>query len=366
MRMRSIGLVLVLLSLATHCLGEEWRLALPGWRYEFPRDHHTHEGFKTEWWYFTGNLRGKDGAEFGYQLTFFRQGIRPDAPEDARSPFVVRDIALAHFAISDLKTGRYHHRQKLLRADGSEAGFSAGNRLAWTRGWWLELRGDGRFALHADDNDFALQLELLSEKPPVFHGSDGISRKAEGEGRASHYYSFTRLRTTGTLTLDGREQAVEGWSWYDHEWATNQLAATQTGWDWFSLQFEDGTDLMLFQIRTTGGGRDPYSSGTWVERDGTTRPIKNSDFELTAAEWWRSRETGGEYPIAWNISIPKLQLDLHVRARQPAQEFVAEPISYWEGAVEAKGTRDGQPVAARGYLEMTGYAGEVVGMQASD
>ncbi|MFM8231389.1 MAG: lipocalin-like domain-containing protein, partial [Chthoniobacterales bacterium] len=209
-----------------------WRLALPGWRFEFPRDHHAHPDFKTEWWYLTGNLEAKDGRKFGYHLTFFRQGIRRG--EKAQTRFAVDDIKLAHFAITDIDGKKFRHAQKVSRGSFGEAGFSDGERIAWIDDWQLRLLGEGKFRIEAKEKDFALALDLQERKPAVIHGEGGVSQKAAGEGRASHYYSFTRLQTTGTVTLAGEEIAVRGWSWFDQEWASNQLTEEQTGWDWFS------------------------------------------------------------------------------------------------------------------------------------
>lgn len=341
--------------------GEPWRLALPGWRYEFPRDHHAHPDFKTEWWYFTGNLESEDGRRFGFQLTFFRQGVRRGPAE---SRFAVRDIKLAHFAVSELDAGRFRHAQKVSRGSFGEAGFSDGDRIAWIDDWEVAVTGEGKFRLSARDKDFALGLDLSAAKPPVFHGENGVSQKAAGEGRASHYYSFTRLEAAGALELDGRRIPVRGLAWFDQEWATNQLTEEQKGWDWFSLQLDNGCDLMLFQIRLKDGGRDPFSHGTWVDANGKTTAIKNEDFELLPGRVWRSDETGGEYPVDWRIRIPKLGVDLAIAAALDGQELVLRPISYWEGSMKAKGVAGGQSVAGRGYLEMTGYAGGLVGLQA--
>ncbi|MFZ9933218.1 MAG: lipocalin-like domain-containing protein [Chthoniobacterales bacterium] len=338
-----------------------WQAALPGWRYEFPRDHHAHPGFKTEWWYLTGNLESDDGRRFGFQLTFFRQGVRRGA---AGSRFAVEDIKLAHFAVTDIENGRFHHAQKVSRGAFGEAGFSDGDRLAWIDEWELVTLGEGRFRIAAREKEFALALDLAAGKPPVFHGEDGVSQKSAGEGRASHYYSFTRLEARGTLELQGRAMAVRGLAWFDQEWATNQLAADQSGWDWFSLQFEDGGELMLFQIRSKGGGCDPFSHGTWIDAEGCATPVQAGDFELKPGRLWQSAETGGAYPVEWQVRIPKLGLDVAVAAAVDAQELVLRPISYWEGSVVARGTREGTATAARGYLEMTGYAGGLVGLQA--
>lgn len=339
---------------------QEWRLSLPGWRYEFPRDHGSHPEFKTEWWYFTGNLRTAAGREFGYQLTFFRQGIIPPAERrPGGSRFITGDLSFAHFAISDLQREKFFFGQVLSRGAFGEAGFNDGARLAWIEDSSLTLRPDGSFHLVGRDAEKSLDLTLRSAKPPVFHGADGVSQKADGPGRASHYYSLTRLEATGTITLDGAEFAVTGLSWFDQEWATNQLAAHQVGWDWFSLQFTDGTELMLFQLRTKDGGRDKWSGGTWVAADGTTTRVGNDEFTLEPLEMWKSPGSGGEYPVRWRVRIPKHGVDLEVKARMKDQELRLDPISYWEGSIAATGTHTGT-----GYLEMTGYAGRIVGLQA--
>jgi predicted secreted hydrolase len=360
-----ISVALLALSAVAPAAEEpDWALALPGWKYEFPRDHFAHPDFKTEWWYFTGNLTAEDGREFGFQLTFFRQGTRRG--DDAVTRFAVDDIKLAHFAVTDIGEGKFRYAQKVSRGAFGEAGFSDGERIAWIDDWSLQLTGPGKFRLEAKDAEFALALDLNSTKEPVFHGENGVSQKSAGEGRASHYYSLARLAAEGTLTLDGREIPVKGWSWFDQEWATNQLTENQTGWDWLSLQFEDNTELMLFQIRLKDGGRDPFSHGTWIDAEGNATPVKNEDFELVPGRVWTSNETGGDYPVEWKLRIPKLELELDVSAAMDAQELVLRPISYWEGSVRGRGMRGSQEVFGRGYLEMTGYAGGLVGLQAPE
>ena len=359
----SAGLIL-LSVLVAGAQEPPWALSLPGWKYEFPRDHFAHPDFKTEWWYFTGNLTAEDGRELGFQLTFFRQGVRRG--DDAETRFAVDDIKLAHFALTDLSAGEFRFAQKVSRGSFGEAGFSDGERIAWIDGWTLRLTGPGRFRLEAEDKDFALALDLTAAKEPVFHGENGVSQKSAGEGRASHYYSLTRLAAKGTVTIGGGQMAVRGWSWFDQEWATNQLTENQTGWDWLSLQFEDNTELMLFQIRLKDGGRDVHSHGTWIDQKGKSTPVKNADFELVPGRTWRSPDTGGIYPVEWRLRVAKLGLELDLAAALDGQELVLRPIAYWEGAVRAAGTRNGQPVRGRGYLEMTGYAGGLVGLQAPD
>ncbi len=340
----------------------DWRTALPGWQYEFPRDHRIHPEFKTEWWYFTGALADEKGRRYGYQLTFFRQGLRSPSSAAATSRFVVADLKFAHFAVSDIAGQRFRFAQRIGRGAFGEAGFGAGEKLAWIEEWALDLQPDGSFALRAKDGDAALELRLTCKKAWVVHGENGVSQKAEGAGRASHYYSATRLAANGTLTLSGKKLQVTGESWLDREWASNQLTAEQVGWNWFSLQLNDGTELMLYQMRTRGGGLDPNSSGTFVTRDGTTQHLRRDDYTLTPLREWKSPQTGGSYPVAWKLTVPKLGLELRIDTPLDAQELALQPVAYWEGLIEAKGKRGSAAVRAHGYMELTGYAGALVGL----
>ncbi|MDQ3625359.1 MAG: carotenoid 1,2-hydratase, partial [Verrucomicrobiota bacterium] len=317
---------------------QEWRAAEPGWKYEFPRDHRSHPEFKTEWWYFTGNLWDAGGRRFGYQVTFFRQGVRPPGVSmPARSRFVVDTFKFAHFALTDVAAKRFHHQQRITRGAFGEAGFAttpeggANQRLAWIDEWKLEGIEPGGFRLFASDQGREVSLELHPAKTWAVHGINGISQKAEGAGRASHYYSATRLKTRGRVTIGGRTMDVTGESWFDHEWATNQLTKEQAGWNWFSLQLDDGTELMLYQMRLRAGGVDPHSSGSFIARDGTVQHLRREDYRLTVHETWLSPESGGRYPIAWEIEVPALQLRLRLSTPVRAQELVFASLAYWEG-----------------------------------
>lgn len=344
-------------------LAADWRSALPGWQYEFPRDHRIHPEFKTEWWYFTGHLADESGHRFGYQITFFRQGLRPaSARTGETSRFVVDDLKFAHFAVSDIAGQRFHCEQKIGRGAFGEAGFGADGQLAWLENWALDLQADGTFALRAKGANASLDLHLTSKKPWVIHGENGVSQKAEGEGRASHYFSGTRVTTDGTLFIGGKNLRVTGESWLDREWATNQLTPEQVGWNWFSLQLGDGSELMLYQMRTRGGGLDPHSSGTFIACDGSVQHLRREDYQLMPLREWKSAQTGGRYPIAWQLAVPKLGLQLRIDTPLAAQELVLQPIAYWEGLIDVAGTRAGAPVRGSGYMELTGYAGALVGL----
>jgi len=364
MRFCAVGFIFLWCCLIARAEEPAWKVSLPGWEYAFPRDHGSHPDFQTEWWYFTGNVTADDGSEFGYQLTFFRQGVIPPSVTIPQSEFVVRDVKFAHFAVSEISRSKFHHFQRLSRGSFGEAGFDDATRLTWIRDWTCELAGDNGFLLKAAEKGVQIELLLEGEKPPVFHGKDGISQKAAGEGRASHYYSLTRLKTKGTIAIEGKTYRVHGLSWFDHEWATNQLTADQVGWDWFSIQLNDGSELMLFQIRTKAGERDAFSSGTFVYPDGSARAIPDTDFTALPTAWWKSEKSGGNYPIEWKLFVPSLDLALTLRARFNEQELDAAPFAYWEGAIGVTGSRGAAQVAGKGYLEMTGYAGRIVGLQA--
>jgi predicted secreted hydrolase len=335
-----------------------FRLALPGYHYEFPRDHFNHPEYQTEWWYYTGNLHAADGRRFGFELTFFRQGV--DRAEKPSSIWDVGDIWMAHLALSDIDGHHFFHTQRLNRSGPGLAGADLSQTRVWNGNWQAQWK-DNSQELRAVADQFSVELSLKSEKAPVIHGQDGVSQKAEGAGRASHYISLTRLDTRGTVTLEGKQFSVEGLSWMDHEFFTHQLEPGQAGWDWFSLQLDDGSEIMLFQIRRTDGLRDRFSAGTFIDRSGRTTHLSMNDFSLTPGEIWTSPETGGRYPIHWTIRVPRLGFESQVTTPLPQQELAekneASP-AYWEGAIRVTGMVKSKPVQGVGYLEMTGYAGK--------
>jgi len=180
-------------------------LAEPDYRYEFPRDHGSHDRYRTEWWYYTGNLTSKDGRPFGYQLTFFRRAMPPDQVKTLPSKWSITQLYFAHFAVTDLSNNQFHFAEKISRAALGKAGAETGRLNVWIDLWRAESpTGSDHHLLTAEDGEFAIQLDLSPEKPLVLHGTDGISRKGEAAGQASHYYSFTRIDTKGRLTI-GKE-----------------------------------------------------------------------------------------------------------------------------------------------------------------
>ena len=337
-------------------LAAQYRTALPGYRYEFPRDHFNHPDFQTEWWYYTGNLKSAEGHRFGFELTFFRQAVSRDPAKVAA--WELQDLYVAHLALSDLDSGKFYHSERTNRAGPGIAAASESSGRIWNGNWQIQWQGSDQ-KLNAIDPRFQLHLMLHPEKPPVIHGENGVSQKAEGPGRASHYISLTRLAASGVIELGNKKFEVAGASWMDHEFFTHQLDSNQTGWDWLSLQLEDRTELMLFNIRHTDGSIDPYSAGTYVDANGKTTHLRSSDFTLKpAGEKWTSTLTGAAYPVHWKIAILKLGLEMEAKTLLASQELTGNSRiapNYWEGAIVFTGQQNSQPIGGTGYLEMTGY-----------
>jgi putative ABC transport system permease protein len=347
-------LLLLAVPLSAQEDADGWAAAEAGHRFEFPRDHGSHPQHKIEWWYFTGNLDTAAGHRLGYQLTFFRIGTV--AQPEVVSSWALRDVWMAHLAVTDVEGRVYHHADRLNRAGPGLAG--ATPERVWNEDWDCRFGEDG-MTLRARDRAFGLELELSPEKAPVLHGIGGYSQKGVTPGNASQYYSLTRLRTRGLVEIEGERHEVTGASWMDHEFGSSFLEKGTAGWDWFSAQFDDGSELMLFQLRSVKGGATTGSAGTFIAADGSVRPLEAGDFQLTPGRVWTS-PSGAAYPIAWRLEVPGLGLQLDSVAVLPQQEFQASGapgLSYWEGAVDYRGAVGERPLTGRGYLEMTGYRG---------
>ena len=337
-----------------------WKQATAGYVFAFPRDHASHPDYKIEWWYYTGNLKAADGRRFGYQVTFFRVGVDHTPANPSR--WAIRDLFMTHLAVSDASGKRYRFSEKLSRGGPGLAGARADRYQAWNDDWTATLNARGQHVLKAPGHEAGIDLVLDEGKPPIINGLNGISQKGAQAGNASHYYSVTRMPTSGTLTIDGERVAVSGDSWMDHEFGTSFLEPGQRGWDWLSIQLSDGRELMLYQLRGTNGGRDPRSSGTIVDRAGRSMHLANSDFTLTPGRRRFTSPNGAEYPIEWTVGIPSQRLELTVTTPLDDQELSlvrSTGIAYWEGMIDVAGKTGSGPVTGSGYLEMTGYHGSL-------
>ncbi|GJL58788.1 MAG: carotenoid 1,2-hydratase [Nitrospirales bacterium] len=339
----------------------EFAPARPGYVYAFPRDHGSHEQFQTEWWYFTGHLSSTNGRRFGYELTFFRRGI--DSPDAWSNPSVwaMRHLYFAHFALTDEANAQFRFAEKLSRAGINKAGAEVDRLHVWIDRWLLKaVAPDHRqFHLQAQAEGFSIDLTLEPSKPPVIHGTDGVSRKGKEPEAASHYYSMTRLRTTGSVVVEGEPLAVNGISWMDHEFGSADLSEGLVGWDWFSLQLQNGYDIMAYGLRRADGTFDPASSGTLVRPDGSSTSLSLQAIDVSVQGHWTSPVSGARYPHLWTLSIPSEKVELNISPRMANQELVTRrstAVTYWEGAVDVTGLWKGENIQGQGYVELTGYA----------
>jgi predicted secreted hydrolase len=320
----------------------------------FPADHGAHPDFRTEWWYYTGNLSTAAGRRVGFQLTFFRIALAPDSVVRA-SAWATRQLYVGHFAISDIAGGRFHAFSRSSREALDLAGASASPFRVWLDDWSAE--GDGPSArLRASEGDVAIDLEVSAAKPVVAQGDRGLSRKGPEPGNASFYYSFTRMPARGVVRLGRETLEVTGEAWMDREWSTSALGSGVQGWDWFALQLDDGRELMFYLLRRRDGTIDPFSAGTLVAADGTTRVLEPGDVRIETLAHWRSPRSGVRYPARWRVSVPSADLRLEIEPRLADQELIVG-TRYWEGAVAVAGTAvAGRPIAGQGYVELVGYA----------
>ena len=323
--------------------------AIEARQFRFPADHGPHPEYRNEWWYVTGNLDGDSGRRFGFELTVFRFALAP-SPPGGSSAWRSNQVYIAHLALTDAEDERFLVDQRYARGALGLAGAGADPFRVWIGDWSIAAEpGTERWRLDAAGEDFGLALELIAEKPPVLNGDAGLSQKSDTPGNASYYYSMTRLSTRGSVEVNGRRFDVSGLSWLDREWSSSALDAGQQGWDWFALQFDDGSDLMFYNIRRAGGGADPNSAGTFVRADGTPWHLDPDDVEITVTDTWDS-PLGGRYPARWSVEVA-----LDVRPVMADQEL-STTVRYWEGAVDVSGTRSGRAIHGRGYVELTGYA----------
>ena len=330
-------------------------------QFSFPADHVSHPDFRNEWWYVTGNLKSDTGQHFGYQVTFFRNAISPQQPETS-SAWATNQIWMAHVALTDIASGQHYHDQRLARGAAGMAGQSNAPFKVWLEDWQLVggAAGDFPWTIQVEAEAFSLDLQIKPQKPAVLQGENGLSQKSSAPGNASYYYSFTRLQTSGAIQLKPQAAAkqkaqkipVAGNSWLDREWSTSALGDDQAGWDWFSLQLEDGNDLMYYRMRKKSGGTDRHSAGKWVAKDGQMQALNFKQVELQPLRHWKF-DGGREYPVVWEMRIPELDKHWRVEALVDDQ-LMQTSITYWEGAVKVVNVAD-RSLLGYGYLEMSGY-----------
>jgi predicted secreted hydrolase len=327
----------------------------------FPQDFGPHPDFQTEWWYYTGNLEDGNGHHFGYQLTFFRRALLPAEQRLPRqSKWASDQVYMAHFALSDIAGEKHYSYERFNRGSAGLAGAQSSPFQVWLDDWQVVQTSAGQYRLIARQDGIEIDLVLQDVKGPILHGDQGYSQKGPEPGNASYYLSQTRLESSGSVRVENDTYQVAGLSWMDHEFSTSALSTGQIGWDWFSIQLDDGSELMVFQIRREDGTIDPYSSGTIIYPDGSTMYLSKESFEINVKDTWTSQQSGAEYPSAWRVTVPEFNLDLEIKPYLSDQEMVVSFV-YWEGAVQVIGEMNGTDVKGDGYVELTGYAGSMEG-----
>ena len=327
--------------------------------FEFPKDHGAHQDFKTEWWYFTGNLTTSSDQRFGYQFTIFRSALTPTEISYSDA-WATNQIFMGHFAISDIDNNTFHFFERFTRGNNRLAGVQTFPFKVWLEDWQVATTNESKnqpipdFTIESRTEDINLNLELSNLKPVVLQGELGLSQKGPQSGNASYYYSLTRLNTTGTIEIENIQYEVKGLSWLDREWSTSALGENQVGWDWFSLQLDNNIEIMYYQIRQKNDTIDPLSKGSFVFANGEYTKLNKVDLDLAITNYWQS-PLGGTYPSGWTMKIPKYDIQLNIEPIMKDQELDVS-IRYWEGAVEIDGNYQGTTISGKGYVELTGYA----------
>ncbi len=326
--------------------------------FTFPADHGPHLDFQTEWWYVTGNLTDEEGAHYGYQFTIFRRALARETPP-LDSDWAGNQVYLAHVGVTDVRANEYLVDEIYSRGVLGLAGAQAEPFAIWVEHWIAEGSTgvcEGCLNLHVKVNadEFSFDLALESVKPVVLQGERGLSRKSNASDSASYYYSLSRLKTTGKLTIREQTQPVSGDSWMDHEWFSSALNDDQIGWDWFSLQLDDQRELMLFQVRQREPAAAPFKYGILIDQAGQSQLLPANQITFKAMRIWQSQINQTEYPVHWQIEIPSHALLLDIEAMIDEQER-GSSFRYWEGAVKVSGQEGKKELTGHGYLEMTGY-----------
>ncbi len=295
-----------------------------------PEDDAPHTD-KIEWWYYNGHLTSESGKQFSFHYCIFLiNGMMTHT--------------IAQVSLADHQTKKHYLAQ---RRTGGNPSLGTFKQFQFTLRDWQMKGGNGEDRLHAVTDQFSFDLQLSSHAAPVLHGRGGIiSLGAAGD---SYYYSRERMAITGTLKTGKTDETVHGLAWFDHQWGNFSIG--QLGWDWFSLQMDNGTDIMIYQLRDRLNKPVLYTGS--VTQNGNTEILSNDDFIMIPGHPWVSKKTGIRYPLTWHIKIPDHNIDITTRSIINDSEFDARLTTYnvyWEGAVEVKGSHHG-----KGFMELSGY-----------
>jgi predicted secreted hydrolase len=327
--------------------------------WQFPADFGPHPDYKSEWWYYTGNLETAEHRPFGFQLTFFRQALSPESPQPATpavSQWRGHQIYSAHFTVSDIAQQQFYVDERFERGNLGLANATAQPYQVWLGAWSAQEQAPGQVKLQASQGEVNLNLLINQTLAPVLQGDQGLSIKGKEPGNASYYYSLVQQPTTGTIQIKDQTYNVTGLTWKDHEYSTSALSPGTVGWDWFSAQFENGSALMLYLLRHEDGAIESTSGGSFIAANGQVQQLTAADISVQATSQWHSPKSGGTYPAQWQVQVPKLNLTLKVTPLMANQELNTATATYWEGAVSYQGQQGDVALQGKGYVELTGYA----------
>ena len=307
----------------------------------FPLDHGPHDEFLFEWWYLTAILEDLNGREFGVQFTIFRRALAID--NDSSNPWRTGQTYMGHFAVSDIQAKNLWSDERFSRGHPELAGALIEPFRVFIEDWKLASQTSSFFPLElsAGTPDYRVSLSIDSGKPMILHGTNGYSKKSPD--RASYYYTFSRLPTNGTLEIDNEEYTVSGFSWLDREWSSQILGDSYHGWHWFSLNFDDGRELVVFELRSDNNDIQTLPTAMWIAPDGGTAVIPAEKWKIKPTRYWMS------YPVEWSLEMDDSQ---YLIAAKFDNQVMDTSIRYWEGVVEVT---EAGAVVGRGYMELTGY-----------
>jgi predicted secreted hydrolase len=315
----------------------------------FPEDEAAHKDL-TEWWYYTGHLQAKDAQgthTYGFELVIF-QALRNGFPP----------VYAAHFAISDITRGEFHYDQRrVVEPDAFIPNGTSTKGINEYVGDWTIQGLNGLDHLRAEMQNYAIQLDLRGLKPATLHNGTGLI--TYGVAGFSYYYSRTRMAVSGTIVDHNQSYTVTGQAWMDHQWG-NFLSIGGGGWDWYSIQLNNNTEMMLYFLHDANGNTSS-TYADYIGANGQDYLIPVNVIQDTALDHWVSPTTGARYPSGWKLTVnyPHVRVSLTITPLLKNQELVvfsSTGNSYWEGAVGIQGQFQGAPIQGEGYVELTGYA----------
>jgi predicted secreted hydrolase len=313
----------------------------PGYSISFPADHANHPNFAVEWWYITANLQDQQNKTYALQWTLFRF-----AGEAQTTLWANNQQYMGHVGLRD---GTNHwFEERFARGGVGNAGISSLPFSAYIDDWQWLAQSAKMFPSVLEFNinkQLNVRLNLDTQRSFIKHGEQGFSRKLRDSEQASYYYSQPFIDVSGELELPTGKVQVTGNAWFDHEWTSQYLSPQALGWDWFSIHFDDGSKLMLFNMRHEK--HDDFWSGTLITETGKSIHLTEHDMQAKVDK--RANVEGRSLPLYWSIAIPEHKIDIQIAPMQ-IEQWNPGMFSYYEGGTVISGTHPGV-----GFIELTGY-----------